>query len=199
MKDKELEEICLNIYKKHKQALDLIFENRPDYGSIISNILNEYLESRTQNENDIIFIQNKVSTSKTIKRFTLASFNKIFPPIANAVGGWGDGSNYYWEVKNYYAAGRINIIFAMFNYENINNGLAAKLAGLADTKLNDGWQWKTFKSFSIDFADKNKLDEFMELDYDEMKKAIIPKIDKVMEKINAYEKEIIDLWNGATF
>ena len=196
VKDKDLEKICIDIYKKHKQALDLIYENRPDASSIVASILNDYLFERASNVKDIVFNQNKFNSSKSIKRFSLESFDRIFPPIPNAQGYWGDGINYFWEVKNFCMYGKINIVFVMCNYEQLNSGKAGRLAKALDAKLNDNWQWKTFKSFNIELAEKNQIDQFLELDYDEMKKAIFPKLERTMEKVHTFEKEVLEIWNA---
>lgn len=43
VEDKEIKEICNKIYFKHKDALDLIFENKPDLRSDISQFINRFL------------------------------------------------------------------------------------------------------------------------------------------------------------
>lgn len=196
VKDKELEEICQDIYKKHRQALDLIFENRPnsnDLTTIVSDILNEYFMQRATNQKDILFVQNKFNSPKTIKRFSLESFDRLFPPIANAQGFWGDGINYFWEVKHNASSGRINIIFEMCNYEVLNGGKATKLAELLNIKLNDNWSWKTFESINIDYAN-GKLEEFIELGYEDKRSKIIAKLDTAMEKVFKFENKVLSLW-----
>lgn len=44
VKDNELKEICAKIYYEHREAFDLIFENKPDIDSEISNYIYKYLK-----------------------------------------------------------------------------------------------------------------------------------------------------------
>ena len=43
VEDKEIVDICKKIYFKHQEALDLIFENKPDLISHISDYIYNYL------------------------------------------------------------------------------------------------------------------------------------------------------------
>lgn len=189
VKDKELEEICVDIYRKHKQALDLIFDNRPDSESNISEIIKEYLLARSNEKHDIIY-DPKYSV-KTIQRFSLESFNKILPPVPNATGGWGNGFNYFWEVRNNYIAGNIGIKFVVHNYDTLNGSKAEKLSKILNKELKENWQWKTFESVIFSYSNKNQIEEFLENDYEEIKKILFSKLDKAMEKVLAFEKEIV--------
>lgn len=193
VKDKELEEICINIYKKHKQALDLIYENIPDSDNALGDIINDYLEERASINKDIIY--NSKNSTKTIKRFSLQTFDEIFPAISGAPGNWGNGINYFWEIKGDFALGKVKILFTMCNFEKYNEGKTSKLAKLLNIDLKDIWQWKTFESFNMLSLNANQLDEFFEKDYDEIKRDVYTKLDKAMEKVLNYEKKILELWN----
>jgi hypothetical protein len=192
VKDKELEEICVGIYRKHKQALDLIFDNRPDSGNVVSDIIKEYLQARASESHDIIF--DPSYSTKTLQRFSLASFDKILPPVPNATGGWGNGINYFWEIRNNYIIGNIGIKFVVHNYDMLNGGKAAKLSQLLNKDLKENWQWKTFESIIFSYTTKNQIEEFLDGDYDDIKKTLFSKLDKAMEKVSSFEKEVVSLW-----
>ncbi len=192
VKDKELEEICINIYKKHRQALDLIFDYKPDSGNTIAEIIKEYLFNRASESKDILFDPNY--SSKTLQRFSTDTFNYIFPQVPNTQGNWGNGINYFWEIRNEYSAGKLGIKFIMCNYDDKNGGKAEKLAKLINKDLKENWQWKTFESINVVFVNKSQVDEFLENDYDEIKKEIFPKLDKAMEKVFSFEKKVKELW-----
>lgn len=194
VKDKELEEICAGIYRKHKQALDLIFDNKPDSGNVVSDIIKEYLQTRANENRDIVF--EPAYSTKTLQRFSLESFDKILPPVSNALGGWGNGINYLWEIRNNYIAGNIGIKFVVHNYDMLNGGKASKLAQLLKKDLKDNWQWKTFESIIFSYTTKNQIDEFLYGDYDDIKKTLFSKLDKAMEKVFDFEKEVIKRWSG---
>lgn len=191
VKDKELEEICVGIYRKHKQALDLIFDNKPDSGNVVSEIIKEYLQTRANEKHDIIF--DPIFSSKTLQRFSLESFNKILPPVPNAPGGWGNGINYFWEIRNNYIAGNIGIKFVVHNYDMLNGGKAEKLSKLLNKGLKENWQWKTFESIIFPYTSKNQIEEFLDGDYDDIKKTLFSKLDKAMEKVLVFEKEVSSL------
>lgn len=62
MGNSEIEKICKNIYKKHSEALDLIFQYRPDNLSEISKYLQKLIERESTLEFD--------SAGKTVIRFS---------------------------------------------------------------------------------------------------------------------------------
>lgn len=192
VKDKELEEICADIYKKHKQALDLIFENKPDSGYVISELIKEYLSNRAANEGDILF--KPENSNKSELRFSLQSFDKLFPPVSNVKGGWGNGINYFWEIRDICSEGKLRIKLTFYNFEDQNGYKVAKLSQLFEKELKGDWQWKIIDSFNVFYSDKNKIDEFLEADYDDIKKELFSKLDKAMERVLSFEKKVLALW-----
>ena len=71
MEESEVQELCEQLYKKHKKALDLIFKHKPDIYSDIRDVLEEIID---ENENLI-----KDHCSKSYIRFipkNLISFLK---------------------------------------------------------------------------------------------------------------------------
>ena len=75
--DKELEKLCRQIYFKHKKALDLIFEYKPDLYSDISNGLQELIK----NTPGLILDDS----NKTYIRFTTDKLDQNFEKAGN---GW---------------------------------------------------------------------------------------------------------------
>ncbi|MBN1184245.1 MAG: PD-(D/E)XK nuclease family protein [Bacteroidales bacterium] len=73
----EIECICKQIYKKHKQALDLIFQYKPDIVSDISDFLKNIIESQSHT-----IIEN---ATKTTIRFTTQTIDDKVPKISE---GW---------------------------------------------------------------------------------------------------------------
>jgi len=64
MKDSEIQEICRKIYKKHKKAIDLIFEYKPDRQLEIYN----YLVDMIEKDNDLILDDSSKSYIRFIPR-----------------------------------------------------------------------------------------------------------------------------------
>lgn len=75
--DNELEKVCREIYFKHKKALDLIFEYKPDIYSDISNHLQNII---SETPGLILDISNK-----TYIRFTTDRLDELIPKIGE---GW---------------------------------------------------------------------------------------------------------------
>lgn len=75
--ESEIEKICKQIYKKHQQALDLIFQHKPDMQKTIS----EYLKSLISKSDETIFD----SSGKTYISFTTPTLEKLVDKISE---GW---------------------------------------------------------------------------------------------------------------
>ena len=75
--DKELQELCQEIYKKHKKALDLIYTYKPDLQSDIANKLQEKIET----DHELILDHS----NKTYIRFTSMVLDQ---KIKHAGRGW---------------------------------------------------------------------------------------------------------------
>jgi hypothetical protein len=71
MGNSEIEEICKKIYQKHRQALDRIFEYKPDIYSEISDILQDLIKKHDNLMSD--------DSSKTAIRFTSKSLDDLIP------------------------------------------------------------------------------------------------------------------------
>jgi hypothetical protein len=66
--ESEIADLCSRIYQKHRQALDLIFEHRPDQQSKIS----EFVTSLVKNSHELVFYHNNKSST----RFGLKEWNE---------------------------------------------------------------------------------------------------------------------------
>jgi hypothetical protein len=73
----EVEKIAVEIYRKHKQALDIIFQYKPD----IYSELNDYLQAKLREENDVIID----SIVKTAIRFTTKDIDSSVDRVGE---GW---------------------------------------------------------------------------------------------------------------
>lgn len=97
--DEELENVCREIYYKHKKALDLIFEYKPDIYSDIANNLKE----RIKQESDLILD----TASKTYTRFPTKELDSLIEKKGN---GWTSSKR-----------------ILLFEFQNRNNKLVLKL------------------------------------------------------------------------
>ena len=91
VKDKRLQELCLEIYHTHKEAFDFIMDNLPNQRSIYQTIIVEYLESR----DDIIMDDS----GKTLIRFIPKQLDTVIP---KAVSKWTrTGRLFLFEIENF--------------------------------------------------------------------------------------------------
>jgi len=166
--DRELEQICRQIYNKHKKALDLIFEYKPDLYSDISNDLQEFIK----NTPGLILDDS----NKTYIRFTTELLDKHF-------GKNGSG----WTSSNR---------LLLFEFQNRDNKLVLKLIiGPGDQETRERLYHAAVSHKEI-FDPAGKLtrqftqifkQEFLtkyfdeEYDYEEIKKQIEVKFSKFLE------------------
>jgi len=140
--DKELIEICNNIYTKHQKALDLIFDNKQDVSSVIYSIIVEWCKNKAAS-NEIIFDEN--DSNKSYIRFTTANLNTLYPLYNLPLSGWKNNHPAFYEFNN--NNGKIRAICSV-SAKNLPQSLIerTKLI-LKDKCLRDDWTWKTILSF----------------------------------------------------
>jgi len=95
MNDSELKELCNKIYKKHKQALDLIWENKDDDTYYLQSIVNDYLNNKAA-EGKINY--ETKNSSKTYFRFTTSDLEKHFPLLGEDASAWNNKHTVFYEI-----------------------------------------------------------------------------------------------------
>lgn len=181
--DTELTKICDEIYKKHRDALDLIYENKSDNLLQISNYIIGYLKT-----NQEIHINDKKS-GKTFIRFTTNLIEKHIPnePLKTQ-RGWGTGDTFFYEIVN-----REDSIKFQCALANVNTEKATKLFNICkkdNDKLKENWQWKVVQYWTIiDKKDKNNSD------FEELKEKFKGKFNDIFYKeIKSFEEKIEKNW-----
>ncbi|EKR74691.1 PD-(D/E)XK nuclease family protein [Leptospira noguchii str. 2006001870] len=110
--DKNIEEICKNLYKKHSKALDLIFQYRPDLFLKIK----ESIISRLKEESEIILDSD--NPSKSYIRFTTKKIDQALPKLGS---GWTNSQR-----------------ILLFEFQNLSDRLNLKLyIGPGDKTLRE--------------------------------------------------------------
>ena len=96
VEDKEIYEICKNIYYKHQKAFDLIFENKPDMLSKISDFIFHYLKENEDQFNITVW----PDYNKSYIRFTPIELVEKFGRMGS--GEWAHNSNLIaFEIQNF--------------------------------------------------------------------------------------------------
>lgn len=91
MNDEELVALCDEIYKRHKDALDLIFEYKTDEAKIIAKQLRDKIKNQSG-------WTNRESESKAVQ-FTTATMDEVLPPIKGYSGAWNNENQYYYQIE----------------------------------------------------------------------------------------------------
>lgn len=87
MNDLELKELCNKIYRKHRQAIDLIIENKDDETYRFYSIINEYLTDMAKKG---LIIYNENDSSPKTLRFSTKELEADFPLLE-------DTRNSFWK------------------------------------------------------------------------------------------------------
>lgn len=176
--DERLVQICAEIYAKHKKALDLIFENRPDRALEVANILKAWAIKKTE-DGEIEVVLDKCS--KTYVSFKTKTMSEILPDSEEANSGWNTKNHYFYEIRN--NEGKGFLVYLTLSSRNLTD----EQREICD-KINEyfparqqkaNWQWRT------PFSTKQvKIDE--ELSEDK----IFEQLDKRLEEIKAFEVKL---------
>ncbi|MBD2328280.1 PD-(D/E)XK nuclease family protein [Alkalinema sp. FACHB-956] len=101
MSDSEIAQLCRKIYKQHRQALDLIYEHRPDFQSEISDFLQQMIEDNQ--EHNIV----KDDSVKKMIRFALQEWDEL--DFQKTCQGWTSSGRMilfqFWNVPDYLGLG----------------------------------------------------------------------------------------------
>jgi len=188
--DNELVKICGEIYKKHKTALDLIYEYRPDNLSNISEYIMNFIEENALKYN--LTFERK-DNKKSIIRFTTKYIESIVPKINDNTFGWGNGKGLMYEIplySNNYSACYLVI-------SNVSDEKCQKLYALSKAnhkKFNIANRSSSAKIWSRVFKSSTILEkEQIEESIDEIKDIINKKLQHLFEKEIPKLEEFIHL------
>lgn len=196
--DEELQKICQRIYTEHKDALDLIFENRPDSLSIMSEL---YIEALTElaKEGKVVF--DPSFSGKALVRFESKELTNAFPKLPeNISGGWNNHKPYAFEINNksQQTSGRIKLAFTgdvdFERREELEEFFRKQ--GLKNLKAN--WKWKSIGDWKIKIVN-SKFIEDLALE-EESRESLVGKlkdsIEKTLKQIDENVLEYIELKNS---
>ncbi len=179
--DERLVQICAEIYAKHKKALDLIFENRPDRALEVANILKAWAIEKTET-GELEVVLDKCS--KTYVRFKTKTMSDILPDSEEANSGWNTKNHYFYEIRNNDGNNFcINLSLSSRNLTDEQREICDKInEHFPSRQQKSNWQWRT------PFATKQvKIDE--ELSEDK----IFEQLDKRLEEVKAFEVKLNEL------
>jgi len=180
----EIEKICKQIYKKHKTALDLIFQYKPDILADISNHMQKLIHEHP----DTLFD----SAGKTSIRFSTRAIDQKVPKISE---GWLRSKRLLaYEIYNYddrlairlyIAPGDDNVRKELFDFFTRKTALFNLAKGSLHKKYHCVFQ-KEFLG-RIDFKDREfpELAEIIDKKWKDFTEKQLPKIDDYIKNLPA--------------
>ena len=93
--DEELTRVCSEIYAKHKRALDIIYEHRPDLNSELASIFVEWAEEK---EEEGLLQLSRNNCTKTRTRFKTDFLSAYLPDNEDHPGHWNTPDQYFYEI-----------------------------------------------------------------------------------------------------
>lgn len=195
--DEELQKICQRIYTEHKDALDLIFENRPDNLSIMSEL---YIEALTElaKEDKVIFEPS--FSGKSLVRFESKELSKVFPRLPeNISGGWNNHKPYAFEINNKseQSSGRIKLAFTGDIDPERREELEDFFRKQDSKNLKNNWRWKSIGDWKIKLVTSKFIQDLTleEESRETLVKKLKDSIEKTLKQIDTNVLEYVELKN----
>lgn len=197
--DERLQRICNRIYSQHQEALDLIFENKPDNLSVMSEL---YSEAINNLEKEGLIISNPNHSGKSIIRFETKEMNKVFPRLSSDYrGGWGNHKAYSFEILNKDAksSGKIKLAFTG-KIEPQKRVVLEKTLSHFDNRIKkSNWEWWTVGNWKLKKVDQNFVDNIISTLGEEEREVIVKEITDSLRKqiveINDYCSDLLSKYN----
>lgn len=183
--NEDIKKICCEIYLRHKQALDLIFENRFDTAAQISEVIQAWCTEK----NGAVIYYNPNDTSKTFVRFTTPYMDSVFPKFEKEQSGWKTDRMYFYEFDlrqrgSAYVI-RIGMSLCSINITPEQRAVCDKVSSLLgkEDKKSD-WVWKRL----LTYKEICRIDE--DIISEETRNKIISSLDEGIKYVLAFENEL---------
>ena len=179
--DERLEQICAEIYSKHRRALDLIYEHRPDRASSLAATIRAWADQR-DSEGTIVLDKNKCNKSYT--RFTTPGMTAALPDTDEPSSAWGTRNHYFYEVVN--SGGESFKSWISLNLRGADPELVSRFESLfkhaSSRPKRSNW------AYHVPFATSDcAFDEEM------TEEEVFKQLDKQLEKLMKFEARIAPL------
>nr|WP_325196792.1 PD-(D/E)XK nuclease family protein [uncultured Oscillibacter sp.] len=144
--DKNIENLCKEIYTKHKDVLDIIFENCKTSRIVTCGIIEDWCKRKCEN-NELIY--DPQFSNNTYTRFTTQTIRKLLPPLAEPVSGWKSNDIAFYEVvkrENYF---KITLTVCSDNMTVQQRDACAKISkNLNHPDKKQDWRWKRIQNWN---------------------------------------------------
>lgn len=178
--DERLAKICEEIYYKHKRALDLIFDNKPDRASDVAEYFRNWGKQKTK-DGEMEIVLDKCN--KTYTRFKTSIMSSILPDAEEALSGWNTKNHYFYELIN--NGGSDFFIQIAFSSKNIPDDLREICDEInvyyPSRQQKENWQWR------VHFKTKSS-----KIDLETSEEKIYEMLDKKFEEVKIFEKSLCE-------
>lgn len=191
MQDEELMKICSDIYFKHKQALDLIYANKPNASDLLFKTLIEKIKKESKSNGIELDLEK---TSKTYIRFNTNLLLQVLPPFEDdRVSNWGTKYNVYYEVINEKDNWRLQLAFSRKNLSDEEVEIRRKVFEMIENGRKMG-EFREWKSITICKNILPKNINVSEMTYDEIinssDEVVKNTFERIVKEINEIESKI---------
>ena len=94
--NEQLAKICQEIYKKHKEALDLIFENQEDISAEVAKVIKTILEQLAAE--GVLIYDKEFDSGNTYLRFRTKTLDELLGFSEENSNIWNRNNRYYFEI-----------------------------------------------------------------------------------------------------
>jgi hypothetical protein len=179
MPNSEIEDICKKIYQKHQQALDLIFQYKPDMELEVSEIFQELA-----GKYDSLVLD---TAGKTFVRFASKKLDEVIPK--KGLGWVSSNRILLFEFNNYSKRGVLRLYIGPGDSEIRNRlhtiaKMDTRLFNISDRRLRAKWlalyQKEYLKAKDYDESDAVELRDIISKKLDDFVSGDLPRIEKHM-------------------
>lgn len=177
--DDELKIISQRIYMEYQEALDLIYDFKPDINSTMEEIIIEAL-TELKDEGKIIF--DKKHSVKTYLRFQLEELNQVFPDFPEDIkSGWKNQKSYFLEVENRANGLKVWVSFHSGRSMKIREDVEKKLSVLNQTNRRANWAYWVVGSSHMFPNSKDYLDNLLNNLYENDREKVVAEVKESLE------------------
>ena len=182
MPNEKLEKLCVDIYKKHKYALDLIYQYKPDEISNISDALVKLIES-----NDSYKLNHSVKNYIRFSTKTIDQLNEVYKKVA---GSWvKEQAVILYELRVTNKQIGLSIIVGPTS-DDSRDEIIEYYKTKTNEQVKNSIKWTTLKSINLlsikSLDDTNEIIDKIEIKFSEIVSKFVLEIDKVFE---SYDKQ----------
>lgn len=182
VKDERLVRVCREIYEKHRQALDLIYENRLDPAYLAFEAIQKWCE---QKKAEGVIGYDPQYSIKTMIRFTTPTISKLLPDHHESVSGWKSKSMYFYEIMNKAGGEKVYVQLSLSSQNTTDEqkekaGRLSEILGVKDKKPD--WIWKTL------YTTSKKPVKLPQLTSDTYEEGVFSALDGLLEQVQSFEK-----------